>query len=76
MHTIPIGAAKAAAQSREVRFVSCLKQNYPVELSPGIEPERVRLYTLWEVRDPVYVFAEKLIHDLPGDAEEFRGPGE
>ncbi len=73
VHTIPIGAAMGAAQSREVRFASCLKQNYPVELSSGIEPERVRLYTLWEVRDPVYAFAEKLLHDLPGDAEEFRG---
>jgi transaldolase len=73
VQTIPLSAAKEAAKSKTAGFVSCLKQDYPVELFSGIEPERVRLYKLWEVRDPVYVFAEKLLHDLPGDAEEFHG---
>jgi transaldolase len=73
VHTIPIKAAAEAAAMPDTRFASRLDQHYPVELNAGIEPERVRLYTLWEVRDPVYVFVEKLLHDLPGDAEEFRG---
>ncbi len=71
VQAIPVAAAKEAVKSKEAAFVSRLKQDYQVELSPGVEPEKVRLYTLWELRDPVYAFAEKLINEVPGSVEEW-----
>lgn len=68
--TMPTKVAKEARETLQADFASQVGTTYEVELNPDIDPETVRIETLWEVDEAVSAFARSLDEDTPRSGEE------
>jgi transaldolase len=68
--TMPTKVAKEARETLQADFASQVGTTYEVELNPDIDPETVRIETLWEVDEAASAFARSLDEDTPRSGEE------
>jgi transaldolase len=68
--TMPTKVAKEARETLQADFASQVGTTYDVELNPDIDPETVRIETLWEVDEAASAFARSLDEDTPRSGEE------
>lgn len=68
--TMPTKVATEARETLQADFASQVATSYEIELNPDIDPEAVRIETLWEVDEAVAAFARSLDEDTPRSGEE------
>lgn len=67
--TMPTAVAEDGRKNIEGPFSSRLDTHYETDLGPGVDPDEVRLSTLWDLSDAEKRFLDSLRKDLPKNGD-------